>query len=139
MKKKYQRGSALIEFVLIAPVLMLILFGIADLSLLFFNQTMITNASREGARYGIIAQDSVYPTSAQITSYITTNFSTFLVNFSTTMPPLTVTVTKPTTPVTGNMLTVKVSYPYTFLILSKVVVGISSPITLTATAVMAYE
>lgn len=139
-QQQEQRGSALIEFVLIAPVLFLILFGIVDFSLLFFDKMTITNASREGARYGIIAQNSVYPTSAQITTYITNNFTTNLISFSSTKPSATVTVTSSVqTPVPGAILTVKVSYPYTYLVMDKLVAGFSSPITISSTAVMAYE
>ena len=53
---KDQSGSTAVEFGIILPVLILILFGIIELSIFLFNQQMITNASREGARAGIVAR-----------------------------------------------------------------------------------
>src|SRR5713226_5721761 len=47
------RGQNAVEFALLLPVLMLILFGILDLGRLFFAAIAITNAARDGARYGI--------------------------------------------------------------------------------------
>ena len=45
-----QSGASAIEFALLLPVLLLFLFGIIEVSILFYNKAMITNASREGAR-----------------------------------------------------------------------------------------
>lgn len=42
------------EFALVLPVLLLILFGIIEFGLVMFDQAVITNASREGARAGIV-------------------------------------------------------------------------------------
>ena len=53
---KNQNGVALVEFGLILPLLILLLFGIIEFALLVFNQQVITNASREGARAGIIVK-----------------------------------------------------------------------------------
>ena len=48
-----QKGAAAVEFAIIFPLLVTLAFGIIELSVLFFNKAMITNASREGARAGI--------------------------------------------------------------------------------------
>ena len=53
---KNQNGVALVEFGLILPLLILLIFGIIEFSLLLYNQQVITNASREGARAGIIVR-----------------------------------------------------------------------------------
>ena len=45
------RGQALPEFALVAPVFFLILFGIIQLGYLFAGQNGLTNAAREAARY----------------------------------------------------------------------------------------
>ena len=49
-----ERGAAAIEFALILPLLLLILFGIIEFSILLYDKAMLTNASREGARLGIV-------------------------------------------------------------------------------------
>lgn len=49
--KRSERGSSLVEMALIAPVLLIILFGIADAGRAFYDYISMTNAVREGARY----------------------------------------------------------------------------------------
>ena len=53
MKKPNERGVSAVEFALVLPVLVLILFGIVEFGLILYNQQVITNASREGARWAI--------------------------------------------------------------------------------------
>ena len=48
------RAQNLVEFALIFPVLMLLLFGIIDFGRVFHVLIAISNAAREGARYGVI-------------------------------------------------------------------------------------
>jgi len=48
-----QRGAATVEFAVILPLLVILVFGIIDVGLLLYNKQVITNASREGARAGI--------------------------------------------------------------------------------------
>ena len=47
-------GAAAVEFAIVVPLLLLLLFGIIEFSLLLYNKAMLTNASREGARFGIV-------------------------------------------------------------------------------------
>ena len=49
------RGQDLVEFGLALPLLALLLFGIVESGLLYFSLNTITNAAREGARYGAIS------------------------------------------------------------------------------------
>jgi Flp pilus assembly protein TadG len=45
-----QRGAAAVEFALVVPVLIVLIFGITDLGLMFNNQSVVANASRDAAR-----------------------------------------------------------------------------------------
>jgi Flp pilus assembly protein TadG len=45
-----ERGAVAVEMALVLPILLLCIAGIIDLGRLFFVQTMVTNAAREGAR-----------------------------------------------------------------------------------------
>jgi hypothetical protein len=47
-------GQDLVEFALIVPLLLLLLLGIAEFSLIIFSYDSIANAAREGARYGAV-------------------------------------------------------------------------------------
>jgi Flp pilus assembly protein TadG len=46
-------GAVAVEFAILLPVLIAVLFGIIDFGDLFMKEHLITNASREGARYGV--------------------------------------------------------------------------------------
>lgn len=49
-----ERGASAVEFAIILPLLVIFLFGIIEFSLMFYDKAVITNASREGARRGIL-------------------------------------------------------------------------------------
>lgn len=55
-----ERGSVAVEFALLVPVLFLILFGIINFGVLMYNQAVITNAAREGARWAAIHTTATY-------------------------------------------------------------------------------
>ena len=50
----YERGQDLAEFAIILPVLLLLILGILEFGILVFDYNTISNAAREGARYGIV-------------------------------------------------------------------------------------
>ena len=54
MKLKERRGSEIVEFALVLPVLLFVVFGIVDFGLAIFNKAIVTNAAREAARAGIV-------------------------------------------------------------------------------------
>jgi Flp pilus assembly pilin Flp len=47
-------GVAAVEFAIVLPVLILLIAGMMDLGHAFYLKQIVTNASREGARYGIL-------------------------------------------------------------------------------------
>jgi len=49
-RSKRERGSVVIEAALVLPLLLLITAGIIDLGMLYWHQSVLTNATREGAR-----------------------------------------------------------------------------------------
>ena len=53
---KNQNGGAVVEFAIILPLLIALLFGIVEFGLLLYNKQIITNACREGARAGIVSR-----------------------------------------------------------------------------------
>jgi len=48
------RGAELIEFAIVAPLLILLLAGIFDFGMMFRTFEAVTNAAREGARVGVL-------------------------------------------------------------------------------------
>ena len=59
-KSRDQKGATTLEFAIVSILFILLVFGIIDFGLLFYNQQVITNAAREGARYGIVARPEDY-------------------------------------------------------------------------------
>lgn len=135
------RGNAIIEFCLIAPILIMILDGIFEFSLICYDQIVIENASRAGARWGIVMR-TAYETPAAVQTYTLTYLKNNLATFSKTPTTPTVTVTQSSTSpsfINGDTLTVAVSYNYTSLLLHNFVSTLGPQITLNATTTMAYE
>lgn len=48
--KQRDRGAAAVEFALILPILLLLIGGIIDFGNLYYNQIIVSNAARDGAR-----------------------------------------------------------------------------------------
>ncbi len=61
LKSRRERGSVAIEMALVLPLLLLIVAGIVDLGILFWEKEVLTNASREGARAGAKAVGAGVP------------------------------------------------------------------------------
>lgn len=52
-----ERGAAAVEFAILLPVLVAIVFGTIDWGSYFFQREIVVNASREGARVGTLKFD----------------------------------------------------------------------------------
>ncbi len=60
-----QRSQALIEFALVSPVLLLLIFGVIDLGRAIFYYDTVNHAAREGARVAVRASNQL-PTNADV-------------------------------------------------------------------------
>lgn len=128
MKKKDEKGVSAVEFALLLPVLVLIIFVIIEGGLVLYNQQVITNASREGARVGILYEQNTdgtrkIKTLADIKQVVDSYASKRLVSFSNaailnTSLGANGPCTAFNTPAGG--LQVNVSYGYYFLVLNSV-------------------
>ena len=49
-----QRGVAAVEFAIVLPLLLFLFIGITEFGIAYYNKQVLTNASREGARAGVI-------------------------------------------------------------------------------------
>lgn len=56
--RQHRRGANAIEFGLIAPIMMSFLLGIIDYGWFFFQESMISNAIRDGVRLGAMQSQS---------------------------------------------------------------------------------
>ena len=53
MLRHNQKGAAILEFAIVLPFLLVLVFGMIEFGLIAYNKQVITNASREGARWAI--------------------------------------------------------------------------------------
>lgn len=127
-----QRGGSAVEFAIILFVLLLIVFGIIEFGLIFYNRQVITNASREGARFGIVSRVPRY-TADEVAQVIYDYCQGRLYPQNGTSP--TVTVSAPSGTGFGSDLEVSISWPYNFIFLPDYLLG--QP--LHAKTVMKYE
>ncbi|AXF23902.1 pilus assembly protein TadE [Burkholderia pyrrocinia] len=131
------RGVVSLEFVLMLPFLLMVLLGIIDTSLILCDKAIITNASREAARAGVVVRVPML-TATQITNVALNYTENGLISGGTARAP-TVTVTQANGTTTGSALTVTVSYTYSGMVLGSMFSALTGPVTVTATSVMLYE
>ena len=114
-----EKGQSMVEFVLVLPIFLLLLFAIVDFGMGLHAWITVTNSAREGARFGSVR--------APATGACDNNPSTPATNIkcrvtetagslpgSSTCPPLCVTITNAQgTP--GQSVVVKTDYDYTLI------------------------
>jgi Flp pilus assembly protein TadG len=163
MTIKNQKGASAVEFALVLPLLLVLLFGIVEFSLLLYNKAVITNASREAARETIVLRNPVLLDSERdtlvqntITIYITNR----LISFGQSNIPSTpgggwIRVNGPPIydfnqfisgaepPSAGDSLTVQVRYYYQFLLLPNLIElvkgSLTNTVTINAVTIMRFE
>jgi Flp pilus assembly protein TadG len=104
------RGQSMVEFTLILPVLMLIIFGIYQFGQTYSDYIQVTNAARTGGRKALVSRSDVTGVSDSVTA---AKNATWWLNKS----QIGVTVTPGQPWVTGQMVTVTVTYPYSISLL----------------------
>jgi len=147
-----ERGAAAVEFAIVLPLLALLLFGIVEFSLVMYDKSLITSASREGARFGAVFS-ATRPTCDQIYTAAVQPYEQGLVTFGGTKAinrncssrefqeaSSTWTAWAAGVCVDPNdQLAVETVFNYTFLAIPDFVVGITGPLTLRSTTVMRCE
>jgi len=102
--RKKRQGAAVVEFAFVAPVFILLIFGMIEFGRMVMVQQVITNASREGARRAVL--DGA--THTEVQSVVTDYLAGSAVNGG----DVTVTPDPPTSAGYGEPVTVQVSVGY---------------------------
>lgn len=135
---KCQKGAELIEFALVFPLLLLVVFGIMDFGFLFQRYEVLTNAAREGARVAVLPGYAQADVQARVTQYLSASGMTAIPGFAFAAPQ-SVNVGGACMTLTG----VTVTYPHQYLFIGNIIGmfggGGFGARTLTATARMRYE
>jgi Flp pilus assembly protein TadG len=128
--RRNRRAAAAVEFAVVAPVFFLLVFGMIEYGRMVMVQQVITNASREGARAGVL--------DGATASSVTTTVNNYLTSGSISGATVTVTPNPPSGAQYGDPVTVTVSIGF------DQVSWLPSPMylggrTMTATTVMRRE
>jgi Flp pilus assembly protein TadG len=139
-----EKGASAVEFALVLPLLMLILFGIIEFGFIMYDKAIVTNASREAARRGIVYRKdggTVTQVPDDEVKQIAVDYcASYLVSLGTgTAAVLPPPIVSGNCAVQGSSRTVTVSYPYTFLFLPSFSGVLPPVITLSGTTVMRCE
>ena len=109
------RGQSLVEFVLVFPILMILVFGVIDFAMGVRSYVALTNATREGARFGAVGS----PLGSPVTSCVGEGGATVVGRVCTVSEGLNksqiaVTPSCDSECDAGNSLRVEASYQYNF-------------------------
>jgi len=130
---KNQRGLAAVEFALILIPLVMLIFGTIEFGTMLYDKAVITNASREGARSGIVFVADGAVGDADIVNVVNTYCGNHMISLGgNSGVSTTITRAEP-------FLTVRVAYRYNFLILPSFISSLTNGINLQAETVMRME
>ena len=107
-----ENGQTMVEFALVLPVLVVLLFGIIQFGTAFNNYVSLTDAVRAGARVAAVSRQSSTPVADTVAKVMAsaTDINTSQIN-----------VTVNSTWVHGGDVTVQATYPYSISLLGVVV------------------
>jgi Flp pilus assembly protein TadG len=130
------RGMAAVELALLLPLLFMILFGIIEFGVVIYDLQIITNASRNAVRSGIVASTPREPVATF--EAVATGICDNLISFHAASCSVSQTGYS-STATSGTTLTVTVSYPYSFLILPVFASLVPASLAMASSTSMLYE
>lgn len=127
---------AMVEMVITLPVLLLLLFGIIEFSILFSRLQTVTNAAREGARDAVVFRVACDPATVQ--NEVRTTVQTYAASGGVAVNASDISVTGACTGANNNT-TVQVVSNYAFKVVGGFAPGLAPAIDVTGTSVMRNE
>ncbi len=127
-------GAIAIEFALTLPLFLILLFGAVELGLAMHTKGIITQASREGARYGV-----VYSLAPRSDAEVQTFVCNYLKNLGFSDITLDNIQVNGGGGASKTPMRVRVHYTYHFLVLPRLIEVLSGNLVLSAETVMFRE
>ena len=115
-----EKGQAMVEFVLIAPIFLLLVFGLVQFGILFNNYLTLTDAVRAGARQAAVSRTLADPVGATETRIDSSASDLNAADLQVTVDPYDPASGTHTWAQGGNV-SVTASYPYSINVLGFVV------------------
>jgi Flp pilus assembly protein TadG len=134
-KRRTEAGTTIVEATIVFPLMLLLVFGIAEFGISYTQWNSLTNAVREGARTGVVFRSPC--DAVAVTSLVQTTVSNFAGSSGIDTTGITSSVTGACTG-TGTQLTVTASVPYNYIALSALA-GFAPSKDLSARTVMRNE
>ena len=105
-----RRGSALIEFAMVALLLIMTLFAMIEVNRLFLVTTALADCARAGLRYAIVHGSDNPATATDVTNMV--KYYAGAAMLDTNRLVVTLTPSDPSTLAPGSTLQIDVKYPY---------------------------
>ncbi len=113
----------MVELALVLPILLMLLFGIIDFGLYFFNDLQLTHAARDAARYASVDNEAGANAAIDSATLVSTALGSRSIDLGSS----------------GNEATVTLTATYNTLTPLPGLVGIGNTIVINATAIMRRE
>jgi Flp pilus assembly protein TadG len=112
-RRDRSRGQSLVEFAVVFPIFILVLFGVIEFGFMLYSQMTVSNAAREAARVSVVdpdpcsIQDLANATARAAASGLNATYLTVTGAVASTGSPANCTTAKQ-----GDSVTVTVQYTY---------------------------
>jgi Flp pilus assembly protein TadG len=111
VRTRDDKGQTMVEFILVLPVLLVVLFGIVQFGITFKDYVTLTDAVRAGARTAAVSRSTADPVATTIAR----------VKSASDLTPANVNVTVTSTWAHGDDVVVTATYPYSISLFGVVV------------------
>lgn len=136
-KRRNEEGMAMVEMVIVLPLLLMLLFAIVEFAVAFGQWQVVSNAAREGARRAILFRDPALCSSATVETAVRQTVKDYAITMGITLADADISVTG--TCVRGSPSEVVVTHPMSFAVLPNMASSVSPTVNLVGRSVMRNE
>lgn len=136
VKRQRIRGMAMVELMIILPLLLLLLFAITEFGVMFGRWQNLSNAAREGARTAVVFRTTC--TASTVETEVRDTVKSYASSLGMTVLDSDIIVTGACAGANTNSI-VTVTHAYSFSVLANLAPSLSSTINLVGSSTMRNE